>query len=359
MSGEAVAGDLQELRRALRSRPGARLAIPQYGYPDPDSMASAWALAELAAHEGVPADVLHIDPVSHAQNRVMARDLGVPLTPWADAVARGTEYAWLGIVDAAVVDPRYGALAQVPCLCVWDHHAGEPAITGRVNTILTDVGSTCTLAVWYLDAAGLLTAATELRVSGTPPPGAPSAITRLATALMVGIATDTDDFRLARPVDFRAAARAAELADLPSFRRIHRRAYSPAAMKVLHRALDSLVVRDSFGIAWVGNLPPILRDSIPQAADLLVSRLDLDTVVVFGHVGSMGDGSLRTLDPAVDTGTLIARALRLGEERAGVSGGGREGKGGFRWSLEDDAPAAIEAVRAQIERGFLDAATGD
>jgi len=335
------------------------LAIPQYGYPDPDSMASAWALAELAAREGVPADILHIDPVSHAQNRVLARELGVPLTPWADAVARGTEYAWLGVVDAAMVDPRYGALAQLPCLCVWDHHAGEPTVTGRVNTILTDVGSTCTLAVWYLDAAGLLAPSTELRVPGTPPPSAGSAVSRLATALMVGIATDTDDFRLARPVDFRAAARAAELADLPSFRRIHRRAYSPAAMKVLHRALDSLVVRDSFGIAWVGNLPPILRDSIPQAADLLVSRLDLDTVVVFGHVGSMVDGSLRTLDPAVDTGTLIARALRLGEERAGVSGGGREGKGGFRWSLEDDAAPAIEAVRDQIERGFLDAATSD
>lgn len=359
MSGEAVEGDLQELRRALRSTPGARLAIPQYGYPDPDSMASAWALAELAAREGVPADILHIDPVSHAQNRVMARDLGVPLTPWADAMARGTEYAWLGVVDATVVDPRYGDLAQVPCLCVWDHHAGEPAVTGQVNTVLTDVGSTCTLAVWYLDAAGLLAPSTELCVPGTPPPGAGSAVARLATALMIGIATDTDDFRLARPVDFRAAARAAELADLPSFRRIHRRAYSPAAMKVLHRALDSLVVRDSFGIAWVGNLPPILRDSIPQAADLLVSRLDLDTVVVFGHVGSMVDGSLRTLEPSVDTGTLIARALQLGEERPGVSGGGREGKGGFRWSLADDTAPVIEAVREQIERGFLDAATSD
>ncbi len=359
MTGDAVGEDLEELRRALGSSPGARMAIPLYGYPDPDSMASAWALAELSARAGVPADILHIDPVSHAQNRVMARELGVPLTPWTDALARGTEYAWLGVVDVAAVDPRYAALAKVPCLCVWDHHTGEPAVTGRITRIRTEVGSTCTLAIEYLDAAGLLTPSTDLRVPGTPPPGAPSAITRLATALLMGIATDTDDFLLARPVDYLASARAAGLADLPAFRRMHRRAYSPAAMKVFHRALDSLVVHASFGIAWVGNLPPILRDSIPQAADLLVSRLDLDTVVVFGHVGSTVDGSVRTLDPSVDPESLVTRALRLSEGRPGVTGGGREGKGGFRWSLKDDAPATLEAVREQIEHGFLDAATSD
>lgn len=330
------------------------MAIPLYGYPDPDSMAAAWALAEIAEREGVAADILHIDPVSHAENRLMVRALGIPLRRWTGNAEADPKYAWLGVVDAAVLDPRYGSLATVPCLCVWDHHGGDPALTGKVNTIRTDVGSTCTLAVRYLDAAGILSPGADLHVRGRPPPGAASAVSRLATALLVGIATDTDDYLLARSPDFLASARAAELADLPLFRRIHRRAYSPAAMEVFHRALDSLVVRAAFGIAWVGTLPPILRDSIPQAADLLVSRLDLDAVVVFGLVGSTVDGSLRTLDPNVDPGALIAHALRLSEERPGVSGGGREGKGGFRWNLEDASTPAVEAVRVQIEAGFLE-----
>ena len=43
------------LREALRAHRGGALAIPLSGYPDPDAMASGWALAEIAAREGVPA----------------------------------------------------------------------------------------------------------------------------------------------------------------------------------------------------------------------------------------------------------------------------------------------------------------
>lgn len=348
-----VSDSLAALRHALRAAPGVRLAIPLSGFPDPDSMASAWALAELATRAGCQAEILHLDPVSHIENRLMLRELGVPLLRRRPTEIARTRYDWFSLVDTNTLDPRYLSLATVPCLSVWDHHAGELARLPRVATISREVGATSTLAVQYLDAAGLLTPTTELVVGGRPPPGSDSGLARLTTALLLGIATDTEDYLLAHPADFAASAQAMALADRALFRRIHRRAYSVAAMEVLHRALESVTVQGSFGIAWVGSLPPSLRDAIPQAADLLVSRLDLETVVVYGQVGPTIDGSVRTLDPRVMPAELIARALRLETPRAGISGGGREAKGGFRWELTDPSSRTAAAIRAEIEAAFL------
>ncbi|MFC1643352.1 hypothetical protein ACFL5O_11835, partial [Myxococcota bacterium] len=107
------------------------------------------------------------------------------------------------------------------------------------------------------------------------------------------------------------------------------------------------------GVAWVGSLPPMLRDCIPQAADLLVSRLDIETVVVFGRVGSTVDGSMRTLDPKVRPKELIESALKLDEAGGRVSGGGREAKGGFRWVLDGQSADDIQQVRLHIQNAFL------
>src|SRR5690606_4427381 len=67
------------LRSELDQARGARLAIPLSGHPDPDAMASGWALAELAARAGLVPSLLFARPVSHAENRLMVTALGVPL----------------------------------------------------------------------------------------------------------------------------------------------------------------------------------------------------------------------------------------------------------------------------------------
>ena len=101
-------------------------------------------------------------------------------------------------------------------------------------------------------------------------------------------------------------------------------------MDVIARALSTLVVRRNFATAGVGFVPEGDRDTIAQAADFLVRREDIDTVVVYGVVGEKTiEGSLRTHSPSVDPAVWLEQAFGH-DERGKAYGGGRRDKGGFR-----------------------------
>jgi nanoRNase/pAp phosphatase (c-di-AMP/oligoRNAs hydrolase) len=180
-----------------------------------------------------------------------------------------------------------------------------------------DVGATATIFVEYLQ---------EL----TPLDEEAEEDRRIATALMHGLATDTDDFMLARPTDFRAAAQIAEVCDRDLLADLSRRLIAPTAMDVIARSLSSLYVRRNFAMAGVGFVAEGERDTIAQAADFLVRREDIDTVVVFGIVSEKFiEGSLRTHSPSVDPAVWLEQAFGV-DERGKAYGGGRRDKGGFR-----------------------------
>ncbi len=146
----------------------------------------------------------------------------------------------------------------------------------------------------------------------------------------LGLATDTDDFSLARAVDFRAAGQLSDIADRDLLSDLSRRLIAPSAMDIIARSLASLVVRRNFAMAGVGFVPDTERDTIAQAADFLVRREDIDTVVVFGVVGDRHiEGSLRTHSASVDPAAWLEQAFGT-DDRGRPFGGGRRDKGGFR-----------------------------
>ena len=109
---------------------------------------------------------------------------------------------------------------------------------------------------------------------------------------MHGLATDTDDFSLARSTDFRAASQLADVCDRDLLQDLSRRLIAPSAMDVIARSLSSLFVRRNFAMAGVGFVAESERDTIAQAADFLIRREDIDTVVVYGIVGGVVLGTV-------------------------------------------------------------------
>jgi len=179
------------------------------------------------------------------------------------------------------------------------------------------VGATATIFVEYLQELALLDPDVEED-------------RRIATALMHGLATDTDDFMLARAPDFRAASQIAEVCDRDLLQDLSRRLIAPTAMDVIARALQALVVRRNFAMTGVGFVSEAERDTIAQAADFLVRREDIDTCVVYGVVGEKYiEGSLRTHSPSVDPAVWLEQAFGI-DEKGRPYGGGRRDKGGFR-----------------------------
>src|SRR5215510_16546293 len=95
----------KRLLEAIKSHPGRHVVVIR-GYPDPDSLASAWAHARLAATVGIECDIAHLPLVSRAENRAMVNLLDLPLTR-ITAPEDLEKYSAMTLVDANSIElPR-------------------------------------------------------------------------------------------------------------------------------------------------------------------------------------------------------------------------------------------------------------
>jgi nanoRNase/pAp phosphatase (c-di-AMP/oligoRNAs hydrolase) len=309
-------GRVEQLLDAIRARANGRHVVVIRGYPDPDSLASAWAHTILAASVGVECDIAHMPLVSRAENRAMVNLLALPLTRIV-----GPEdldrYVALSLVDTSSVElPKSAGL---PCVSIVDHHSIAGRLTGDFIDIRTNVGATSTIYTEYLWSS-------PTRVLET------GVTARLATALAYGIRSDTDDLLRATGSDLHALGDLAERVDSETLAGLLRYAIPASAMRIMRRALDEMEIEGTWAFAGVGEVRPQDRDAIGQAADFLLRREGIRTVLTFGMIEGWIDGSLRTTDPALDPATWLRDAFGVGP--LGMPyGGGRRGKGGFQLPL--------------------------
>jgi nanoRNase/pAp phosphatase (c-di-AMP/oligoRNAs hydrolase) len=303
---------------ALAAARGKHVLIVLRGHPDPDGIASALAQAHIGHRLGVGATTIaYCHDLSHRENRALVKLLGIDLRKVKSIKELGVPVDYLALVDAHDVDPDLSDAEGIEVLTVVDHHRTHVPPRARFVDIRQDVGATATIFVEYLnELAPLSVDAEDDR--------------RVATALMHGLSTDTDDFTLGRAVDFKASSQIAEVCDRDLLTDLSRRLIAPSAMDVIARALSALVVRRNFAMAGVGFVPEGDRDTIAQAADFLIRREDIDTVVVYGVVGDRFiEGSLRTHSASVDPAVWLEQAFGC-DDRGRAYGGGRRDKGGFR-----------------------------
>jgi nanoRNase/pAp phosphatase (c-di-AMP/oligoRNAs hydrolase) len=302
---------------ALGAAKGKHLLVALRGHPDPDGIACALAQAHIATRLGVgKVTIGYSHELSHRENRALVKLLNLELTRLKNVRDAGA-VDFLALVDTHEVDPDLAGVDDVEILTIVDHHRAAAPPKARFVDLRQDVGATATIFTEYLSELAPLDVDQEDD-------------RRVATALMHGLSTDTDDFTLARAIDFRAAASLSEICDRDLLSDLSRRLIAPSAMDVIARALATLVVRRNFAMAGVGFVPDTERDTIAQAADFLVRREDIDTVVAYGVVGERFiEGSLRTHSASVDPAVWLEQAFGH-DDRGRAFGGGRRDKGGFR-----------------------------
>ncbi|HXX68025.1 MAG TPA: DHH family phosphoesterase [Polyangiaceae bacterium] len=296
---------------------GKHVLIALRGHPDPDGIACAIAQAHIGQRLGVAqTTIAYCHELSHRENRALVKLLGLELRK-IKSVHEIDRVDCLGLVDAHELDPDLTDAADYEILTIVDHHRAVSPPKARFVDLRLDVGATATIFVEYLQELSTLDGDVEED-------------RRIATALMHGLSTDTDDFMLARAADFRAAGMIAEVCDRDLLQDLSRRLIAPTAMDVIARALQAMVVRRNFAMAGVGFVSEAERDTIAQAADFLVRREDIDTCVVYGVIGEKYiEGSLRTHSPSVDPAAWLEQAFGA-DEKGRPYGGGRRDKGGFR-----------------------------
>lgn len=332
----SVADKSKELARVIAGANDQPHVILLGGHPDPDGIGAALAHKRLCERLGVSATIAHVLPLSRSENRALVKLLNVPMLKVSDP-SELSEFGYLALVDASTSEPSLKIPEKLKLLTVVDHHRPPSLPKAPFVDIRHDVAATCTMYAEYAD-------------SGLAPFGsAGNDDGAVATAMFFGIQTDTDDFAYATPADFRAAAYLKPFCDAEILSRVGRRAVTAEAMEAIGRALTDIEVVRDFAISGVGHVSANNRDAIPMAADFILRREDIDTVLVFGIVEDRIDGSLRTRRASVDPAAFMQSAF--GDDSEGRPyGGGRADMGGFRIPLGLMAESDDEEVLWQLAR---------
>ena len=314
-----------ELATLLEAHRGERHAIVMQYYPDPDAISGAWAHKMIAARFGVECDIIYEGRISHQENLALVQLTELEMVRYSEGYNleqyQGTVFVDNQGTTAALTD-RFTAVGVKPLVIV-DHHEKQDRIQAEFTDI-RQIGATATIYTEYI-REGLL----DLDKSDANH-------VKLATALMHGIRSETSGLRRARIEELEAAAFLSRFADSSLLEDILSAKRSKQVMDVIRLALENREIRDSYSISGVGFLRSEDRDSIPQAADFLLTEENVHTAIVYGIIlkgdREMVVGSMRTSKVTLNPDEFLKEALGA-TETGRYYGGGRRGAGGFEIAI--------------------------
>lgn len=305
-----------------------RALLLTHDNPDPDSIASAWALGTLLEQRlGVVAQVAYGGIIGRAENLAFVKQLEVPMTPASEVDLE--DFDLFGILDTQQDVKNHALYGQRIADIVIDHH---PLREGPLRNPYADVGgvygATSTMLTEYLRAEHI-----------EPSPA-------LATALYYGIKADTRDLgRQTQPHDVdcylwlfpridRAALAAIENPELP-------RRY----FRLFHLAFERARV---YGTGVVTDLGEVYTpDIVPEVAERLARLEGTTWSLAMGSYHSQLFLSLRSSDGRRNAGRLIRDVCA----DLGGSAGGHGSMAGARLPLAGRR-STRDAVRRELVKRF-------
>ncbi len=316
-----VSNRTEEFYKTFEKVRKKNLLICIKGYPDPDNIGSALALQWVASHYEMFSTIIYFEEISHHENRALVKKLDLELEH-ADKNFDTSKFDFYAINDAQNTDLPITLPPTCELLVFVDHHKTLGTIQGRFVDIREWSGSTSAIYTEYLLNGPFL-------FDSTDDPQA----SKIATSLVHGIRSDTNDYINASYLDYRASEFLAKHVDRDLLALISRQSIPAKTMDLTQIALQRKDIRGTFMFSGVGFVREEDRDGIGQCADYLLSREGIETVVVYGVVGnSMIDGSLRTKSHTLDPDKWLKDVF--GHDKNGTFyGGGRKNKGGFQIPL--------------------------
>lgn len=318
-------GKVSRLLAACRGRGTVLILI--HNNPDPDSLASAWALQYLlSAKAQIEARIVYGGILGREENRALNRILKINAVP-----ARRTHfrrYQAVAMVDCQPWTGNNPLPAGVEPAVVIDHHPRLKTTRAGYLDIRPDCGATTTILVEYLREA-------LLEIPGD-----------LATALYYGLVSETQ--HLGRDVtrsDIEASVFLFSKVRHRLISRIEHPVHSREFFQQLHEALEKAFIYKKFVGAMLDEIA--YPDFVAQFADLLISLKRASWSFVTGVWRGSLYCSLRTTHPKAQAGKILRAAI-------GKHGnaGGHEMIAGGQVPLEGLSPAEIEEIKCLICRAL-------
>lgn len=311
---------LSELvQKAVASKGTARVAIFTHPCPDPDAIGSqmgfAWLLRK--SYDNIEVDCFYDGHISHPQNQRMVNLLDPELKLSSDC--QPSEYDICVSVDTVPAHSVCPENTQFDL--VIDHHKEVPNGGFKGLFLNLKAGSCCATVYQLIKQYNVIFEEDNDLDS------------KVATALLVGIITDTD-YQTSddtTEIEHLAYAELFEFRNPSALKQItkykHPREWVQARACVAQKAHDR--IKDGVLIHGIGFISGNNRDLIAAVADEMLSWENVETCVAFAVVdGDRIEGSVRSSNAALAVPGLCKD---LGGQYGG--GGGKLGKGAYFYSL--------------------------
>jgi nanoRNase/pAp phosphatase (c-di-AMP/oligoRNAs hydrolase) len=266
------------------------VAIVTQDNPDPDAIASALALKLIVTTLGKKADIIYSGEIGHEENKALINLLGIEMSPFSHSEDL-KNYSKIALIESSIpgqnnhLDPKF-----IPDIIIDHHQVDMRKVKGDYIDIRPDLGATSTMMTEYLVQMGV-----EIDQE-------------LATVLLYGIKTDTQDFtRGATPPDLSAVALLYPKADHDLLRKIESPLMSAETLDVLGEAIHNRNIKGSYLLSNVGFIRD--RDTLPQAADYLLNLEGISTVLVYGLGKDVVHISARNRDIRLNLGKAMEAAF--------------------------------------------------
>ncbi len=325
-AGQRASKKLRALLEVARGH--KRGLILTHDNPDPDSIASALALARvLEKRARVPTDIAYGGIIGRAENLAFVKLLKINILPAAEVHL--DDYDLYGLVDTQRLVGNHALPKEVPATIVIDHHpVREEGSECPFADIGGEYGATSTLLVEYLRAARI------------EPDEA------LATALYYGIKADTRDLeRQTRDPDIDSYLWLFPRIDRSLLAQIEHPSLPPRYFRLYHAAIERARVFSSGVITDLGEV--YSPDMVAEVAERMSFLEDRKWSVAYGSYRSQLYASLRVSDRRMRAGRLIREIC----VDLGGSAGGHGSMAGARIPLAGKR-ADREKLKRELVRRF-------
>ena len=275
------------LRKVLRRN--RKVLIFLHDNPDPDAIASGWALQYLLKKKFyIQSIIVYGGIIARSENRAMVDQLGIKLVPVSQIKLR-PEYIYALIDTQPGVGNNSFPDTIIPHIVI-DHHPLKADLEIPFIDIRTKIGATVTVMYEYLQDA-------QVQVNKL-----------LATAMYYGISSETQDLgRESSESDQKAYLDLFPLTSRKILSRIihpknHREYFS-----VLARGLNNAYVNGSLGYCHLGNISS--PDYIHQLADLMLTCENMRWALCTGWCNGNLFLSLRATNSRAKAGVLVRKLV--------------------------------------------------
>lgn len=300
-------------------RTQSRVAVLMHPNPDPDAMASALGVKELAASVDTTATLYYTGEIRHQENRAFRAVLD---TNFQQITGAGEIEAQSNVILVDHHTPReLDNDYLLDTISILDHHPGGHREVDHCH-IDVSLGACSTILSDYFQALGIAPDGSENGGSTTMDTATVS--TQVATALTYGILSDTANLtRAHEKSDVEAVAYLTEGVDKNALSRISTPNVQKAVLDAKAKAIRQLEIRAVEAVSDIGTITN--RDALPQAADELITVEGAESVIAMANCDGKLYLSGRSDDDRVHMGNVISKAV---EDITDASAGGHATMGG-------------------------------